>query len=144
MERERALVAPAGIITLGIGQLTVPATEINFGEPLDIAAPLAGAQRVAVSPQCACEVWVGLCNDQLAFLTGFGFSPLADATRVARFFNNADLRLNPGQWPGLGVGFQRLEVTLRAREHDAAVLGGPVRVDVVRANILHRKLLYCR
>ena len=45
---------------------------------------------------------------------------------------------------GLGVGLQRLKVTPWAGEYDAAMLGGPVGVDVVRADVFHRKLLYRR
>ena len=144
MQREGALVTPARIVALSVGEFAVPALEVNLGKAVDIALPVSGAQCVTRAPQCSCQIRVGLGNDQFAFLTGFSFSPLADATRVARFFNDAYLRLNPGQWLSLGVCFQRLEVTPWAGEHDAAVLSGPVRVDVVRADVLHRKLLYCR
>ena len=144
MQREGALVTPARVVALSVGEFAVPALEVHLGKAVDIALPVSGAQCVTRAPQCSCQVRVGLGNDQLAFLTGFGLSPLADATRVARFFNDAHLRLNPRQWPGLGVGFQRLEVTPWAGEHDAAMLGRPVGIDVVRADVLHRELLYRR
>ena len=114
MECECAFITSASVVSLGVGQLAVPTLEVHLCEAVYIALPVSGAQRITRAPQCSSQVRVGLGNHQLAFLTGFGFSPLAHATRIAGFLNDAHLRLNPGQWPGLGVGFQRLEVAPRA------------------------------
>ena len=144
MECERAFITSASVVSLGVGQFAVPTLEVNLGKAVDIALPIIGTQCITLAPQRSCQVRVGLGNHQFALLTSFRLSPLADAARVAGFFNNAHLRLNPGQRPGLGVGLQRLEVTPWAREYDAAMFCGPVGIDVVRADVLHRKLLYRR
>ena len=144
VQRERAFITSTRVVTLCVSQFAIPTLEVHLGEAVDIALPVIGAQRVTRAPECSCQIRVRLRNHQLAFLTGFSLSPLAHATRVAGFFNNPNLRLNPGQWPGLGVRFQRLEVTPGAREDDAAVLGGPVGINVVRADVLHCELLHRR
>ena len=144
VQRERAFITSTRVVTLCVSQFAIPTLEVHLGEAVDIAPPVIGAQRVTRAPECSCQIRVGLGDHQLAFLTSFSLSPLADATRVASFFNNPNLCLNPGQWPGLGVRFQRFEVTPGAREDDAAVLGGPVGINVVRADVLHRELLHGR
>jgi len=139
---KRTLVTTARVVTLGVGEFAVPSAEIDLGEAVNIAPPVAGAQRVAVAPQRACQIRVGLGNHQFSLFARFSFTPLGDGAFIAGFLNDAHLRLNPGQRPGFGVGIQRFKSAPRTGEDDPTVLSGPVGIDVMRADIVHREPLH--
>ena len=134
----------ACIVSLGIGQFTAPTVEVDLTETVNVSAPVIVKQIVSVTPKGACQIRVGTCYNQLAFFTRFRGSPRRYGAVISGCFGNAYFSLNPGKRPCLGIGCEGLVATPGTTKHDAAVLGCPVRVDIVFADVIHGKLLDCR
>ena len=51
MQREGALITPARVVALGVGEFAIPTLEVHLGNAVDIALPASGAQCVTRAPQ---------------------------------------------------------------------------------------------
>src|SRR5262249_11560174 len=122
-----------------------PAVEIDLGESLEVAFPMGLPDVLRVSPHGAREIRIRLRDDDLAFLLDAGCAVLVAWAPVllVRFFRHPHVGENPGQREGARIGAQlKILVAIEMGKRDAAVFGGPVRVDVLRGEELHAELLY--
>ena len=141
MQGKCAVIVLTRIVSLSVGQLTVPAVEVDLTETVDIPAPAIFKQVVCVAPERSCQVRIGLRDDQLTFLARFRSAPHRYGAVIRGSFGYANFSLNPGERPCLSISCEGLVAAPGATKYDAAVLGRPVRVDVVLADVVHCKLL---
>ncbi len=144
VQGERTVVVVARVVALGIGKGSVPAVEIHRAEALEVTAPVLAAEVPGIAPDGARQVRVGPGDDQFALFAAIGAAPAVGAAGCVGILGDAHFGLDPGQRPGLGVGRKRLFAGPWAGEHDAAVLGRPVGIDVVATHLLHGELLHGR
>ena len=142
VEREGAVLVLPRVVALRVGEAAGPLVEVDLGEAAQVAAPGVRAELVRVAPDGLREVGVGLRDDELALLAGLGLAPLRRAAGLVAGGGDAHLGVDPRERPGLGVGLQVEDVAPGAGEDDAAVLRGPVGVDVALADLVHGELLH--
>ena len=68
MKGECSVIVLTRIVSLCVGQFTVPTVEVDLTETVNIPAPAILKQVVCVAPKRSCHVRVGLRDDQLTFL----------------------------------------------------------------------------
>ena len=141
MKGECSVIVLTRIVSLCVGQFTFPTVEVDLTETVNIPAPAIFKQVVCVTPERSCQVRVGLRDDQLTFLARFCGAPRGYGAVIRGSFGYAHFSLNPGERPCLRISCEGLVAAPGATKYDAAVLGCPVRVDVVLADVVHRKLL---
>ena len=170
MQAEAVVGIAHGKVALGVGPGTAPAGPIGRDPALTVTAPVgihtqaprAGfdAKADSVAPHGARQVRIRRGDDDLALFIDCRSTPghpgrNARGGGIARLrHRDAALRIgvldpdiphDPGQGIGVRVGVQReVGITVEVRPDHAAVLGGPVTVDVLRRHQFHAELLHRR
>ena len=151
VQREAAVGVADGDITLRIRPSILPTRPVGCAVARDVAAPcrrntVTLDRKVgAVTPDCAREIREWGRDDDLPFLAIFGAAPTHTTIRSRLAIGRPDITLNPWQWVGVCIGAQRkFRVAVKVRPDNAAMFGGPVRVDVLRAHQIHTELLHGR
>ena len=147
-------------IALSVGPRAAPALPITVDPTGSIAAPPAlhaavfDTEIVDVAPDCASEIRIGRGNDDLAFFSDVGAPPRH--AFVARSLKSCiptrpvgildpDIADDPGQGIGMRIGLQReIVVAIKMRPGDAAMLGRPIAVDILRHDMPHAECLHRR
>jgi hypothetical protein len=135
VEGVRAIDVADGSVPL---QVSAILSEVRSPAP-NIAAPSRRAKAARV-PHSKSHVWVRPQNRDLALLAVHGLTP-APGRRVV----HQNIGVYPWQRPRAGIRAQWLIcIAVAAAPHDPAVLGRPVRVDVLRRQMPHRECLNYR
>ena len=157
VQREGAVIVSYRKIALSVGPRAAPALPVTVDPPGSIAAPPAlyaavfDTEIVDIAPDGAREIRIGRGNDDLAFFSDVGAPPRH--TFVARSLKsciptrpvgilNPDIADDPGQGIGVRIGLQReIVVAIKMRPGDAAMLGCPIAVDILRHDMPHAERL---
>ena len=166
VQREAAVGMAHREVALRVGPGATPARPVGVQPTRAVTAPgrlnahtighRFDAEVRRVAPHRACEVGVRCGDDDLALLAHFGGPPdNASCGLAARPRDCGDavdacilqphITGDPRQRVGVRVGMQReVGIAVEVRPDHAAVLGGPVAVDVVRRHQVHAELLHRR
>ena len=145
-------------IALRIAPCAAPARPVSGFPARRVALPAANHAALLdtkigdVAPDRPRQIRIGRCDDDLALLAGLSATPRHAAivrarirrvtlSRVRIFHPN--IANDPWQRIGMGIGTQRkIIATIKMRPGDAAMLGCPVAVDIVRRHIRHAERLH--
>ena len=161
MQREAVVIALHGEIALGIGPHTLPAAPVTIAPAAGITGPARGdgtifnAEVLGIAPHGARQIGIGRGDDDLALLAAAGLAPghaIAALTGqqhagilFAGFVFHPHIADDPRQRESARIGRQReITVAIEMRPGDAAMLGRPIAVDVLRRDILHAEGLHRR
>src|SRR5439155_20712479 len=133
-------------IALRVGPRIGPAVPVRAGIAFTVALPARLPEVFGITPEGACQVWVGSGDDDLAQFFQVSGAIVLSSIWISTFISgNPDIAENPGQRVGMGIGTQgEVCVPVEVCPDDTAVLGCPVRVDVLTAHQVHPELLHRR
>ena len=161
VQRETFIGMAHGEIALGIGPDTLPAPPVAAVPAVTIAGPARGDAAVLdmkmfrITPDGARQIRIGCGDDDLALFAEFGAAPLHAVTACtfqrcgcggsALLILHPDIAEDPRQREGARIGRQReIAIAIEMRPGDAAMLGGPIAVDILRRQMLHAEGLHRR
>ena len=96
MQRDGFIVVATRVIALSVGELALPAIEVDLSEAFQIPPPFRIAKAIGVAPDRSRQVGPGLRDYEFALLTGLGRSPGGGTTGGVAFRDDSDLGVDPG------------------------------------------------
>ena len=162
VQRERVVVVAHGEVALRVRPDSLPARPVGAGPALDVTLPLGhharalDAKVLAVAPDRARQVRIGRGDHDLALLFHCGTSVRYASPVATRMWRERSLRIDiirrgfgphvahdPRQRISVRIRPQRkVAVAVEVRPRNAAMLRGPVRIDVPRRQQVHAELLH--